>query len=407
MNFFNKLGDLLGFSNKFMGMFSLYRVGDSGQIWLQTDKPYHIYMEIPQLPIVVNRIAKMTANGIWKIKDKEGNEIDTPEANAIIKRLQNPSVFETENDYIENSTKHLGVYGNSFIKKNQPSKLLTVPLSLMTLSPRYLQPDLTGKLYNQLKFEDAVKGYQYDDTKTRDYFKTNEIIWIKYADIDNPLIGKSPIEHLKYPLSNIKEAYSYRNAIMAKKGALGFISSEAKDEAGTRAWGEVDRREFEREYFNKYGHGHDNLGNEQSPFMTSRHPIKFTPTSYPTKEMQLFEEVDVNLSTICQLYGLSTNMFDTKTTFENLKNGIIQSYQDCIFPNADKLAQAHHVGLNLPEEWELQLDYSHIELLKESKLRGAQAMNQGLAAINQALTSGLIDSDTAQSASMSLISAVI
>jgi phage portal protein BeeE len=250
--------------------------------------------------------------------------------------------------------------------------------------------------------EGVVAGYQYIDNKITKPYATNEIIWLKFDSLDNPIVGESPITQLKYPLSNTQEAYKYRNSILAKKGALGIVSRDEKDAAGSVSWSEPDRREFEEQYFSKYG-----SGDNQRAFMLTKHPLKFTPTSYPTKDMLLFEEIDANLATIAMLYGASTNIFDTKTTFENLKNGIIQTYQDCIFPIADILAQGHKQGLGLPEEWELCLTYDHIELLKESKLRGAQAVNQGLAAITNALSNGLITQEQAASASDSLIATVI
>jgi hypothetical protein len=403
MNILQGIGRFFGLSTKFTNLFyNNIQVGDKGNIWIETNKPYTLYMEIPQLPIVINRIARMTANGVWKIKDKDGNEITSPEAIAVLELLRKPSFIQTENTYIEAVVKHLTLYGNSFSRKNVASRLQTIPTNLITISPRLLQPNLSGLLYDQTTLEGVVKNYRYQDNSTQKTYEVNEIIWAKLDNADNPIIGTSPIEHLKYPLSNIQESYKYRNAILSKKGALGIISSDAVEMGSSRTMSPQDRQEFENEYFQKYG-----SGDGQKAFMMSRFPIRFTPTSYPTKEMQLFEEVEVNLATISQLYGLSTNIFDTKTTFENLKNGIIQSYQDCIFPISDIIAQSHKDGLKLPKEWELSLDYSHIELLKESKLRGAQAVNQGLSAISNALANGLIDEQTAQSASESLLSAVI
>jgi phage portal protein BeeE len=399
----NLMNNLLGWIWK-KNNFVYYRVnvGDVGEVWMSVDEPRILYDTIPQLPIVINRIAKMTANGIWEIVDKDGVKVDTPEAMAIIERLQNPSPFQTENEYIESLVKQFCVYGNTFSKKNTPSKLAKVPLTLITLSAQYCTPILTGKLYDQLTIGGAVSSFRYQDSRMRDTFLPSDVIWAKNTDLDNPLVGISPLMSLKYPLSNIKHAYAYRNSILAKKGALGFVSSEATEMGATRQWSENERTDFEKDYFKKYG-----TEEGQSPFMLTKVPVKFTHTSYPTKDMLLFEEVEANTATICQTFGLSTNVLDTKTTFENLKNGIIQSYQDCIFPIADTLAQSHKTGLNLPKEWTLRLSYEHIELLKESKLRGAQALNQGLQAISNAQNMGIIDQQQAQSASESLISTII
>jgi len=402
MNFLSRLTRWIGAKTNDVFYYNNFTVGDSGNIWIDTEKPFKYYQEIPQLPIVVNRIARMTANGIWAIKDKEGNYIETKEANDVLNLLRKPSFIQTENKYIETNVKQLCVYGNSFVRKNIVSPLQKVPQNIITMSPQLVQPVLTGLLYDQISIEGVIAGYQYIDNKITKPYATNEIIWLKFDSLDNPIVGESPITQLKYPLSNTQEAYKYRNSILAKKGALGIVSRDEKDAAGSVSWSENDRREFEEQYFSKYG-----SGDNQRAFMLTKHPLKFTPTSYPTKDMLLFEEIDANLATIAMLYGASTNIFDTKTTFENLKNGIIQTYQDCIFPIADILAQGHKQGLGLPDEWELCLTYDHIELLKESKLRGAQAVNQGLTAITNALSNGLITQEQAASASDSLIATVI
>src|SRR5690606_2244328 len=153
-------------------------------------------------------------------------------------------------------------------------------------------------------------------------------------DLNNPLMGVSKLVAINRALSNAKGAYSYMNSIINNKGALGFVVGKSKEDGGSQPMLQEDKETLEKGYLNDYGHGKG-----QIPFKILRGDVGFVPTSYPVKEMMLFETLDHALAITAQTYGLNTNIFDTKTTFENLKNGMVQSYQDTIIPFADMVAQ--------------------------------------------------------------------
>jgi hypothetical protein len=391
MNFLQKtLSGLLGLNSN--QLFSrMYMVGTAGEVYLDVNKPFEIYNTIPEAQIVINKFADMYSNFRIVIKDKNGKEIENvPEFDL----LNQPNFLKSQNDYFHEEAVHFLVYGNLFTKKNQPSKL-TAPISLFNISPQYINPKLTGKLFDQIELKGAISEYIYNDGRERKGISVEDVMYVVNASLDNPLIGQSKLVPLKYPLSNIDGAYRYRNAILTKKGALGFVFSKTTAETAlgnmSVGFSEKDKETIESSYFDTMG-----TGDNQKPFKLVDREVGFTPTSYPTKDMLLFEEVEVNKLTIADAYGLSTNIFRTNTTFENLKSGIVQSYQDAIIPHADMMAQRMTKFLELDKRGlKLEYSYDHIDILKESKLNGANAIATSIQAINNAVQNNLIDRNRA------------
>jgi hypothetical protein len=114
--------------------------------------------------------------------------------------------------------------------------------------------------------------------------------------------------------------------------------------------------------------------------------------SYPTKDLLLLEQIDANKLTICDHFGLNINIFSSKTaTFENVKNGIIQSYNDAVFPFADQFTQKIQKELGVDEkQYKLSLDYSHISVLQADKEKEAKTLQMQLDSVANAVSNQII-----------------
>jgi len=119
--------------------------------------------------------------------------------------------------------------------------------------------------------------------------------------------------------------------------------------------------------------------------------LKWTPFSYPTKDLMLFEEITSDLRAIIDLYGMNEYLFskDKGSTFANLLEGKRMAYQDCIIPYAEDYTYklTNFLGLDATGEW-IALDYSHVEALQQNNKAIAETNKLKAEAYNTLLGSG-------------------
>lgn len=383
------LRDFFYKKNQLYSKGSSYLVGQKGAVWLTVDEPYKLYNCIPQLKNIISKKAMMFSNMSLKLVNKStGEVIDDKEFYNFI---NNPNVMQSMNDWLRQYKEQEQVYGNQFIYKNKPSSLSKYPVSLTNISPRFITPYLTGKTFDQVSLDAIISHYEYYDAtaSTKRRFETSEVLFSRLNDLDNPIIGVSPLESLIYPISNTKAAYEYRNVIMTEKGAIGILSNESKDSMGAIPVDSGDRAKIERSYQKEYG-----IGSGQSRIHITEASLKWQPMTYPTKELMLFEEIDANQNTLLDAFGINRNLYKD-STFENLKSGLIQTYQDTIIPEADQFTQALTKFIITDKNFEIVADYSHLQILQSDKSKEADTISKQIAAINQLVSLRMISNQEA------------
>jgi phage portal protein BeeE len=360
-------------------------VGQKGPVWISTDEPFELYNTIPQLKAVIDRKASMFCNMEIYLVDAKGNR---KEDKDLQKLIQNPNPIQTMNGFLKEFKIQEQVYGNQFMFKNKPSNLYKYPATLFNISSNYIQPILSGKIFRQVSVDDIIKGYEYKDASgTKENYDTNDILYSRLTNINHPVLGLSPVTSLQYVLSNIKLAYEFRNVTMAQRGPLGILSNESKDSMGAIPLTSDERKKVEEQFTTEYG-----IGIGQRKIKLTEASLKWQAMSFATKDMMLFEEVDSNLITLVDSFGLNINMFSNKNaTFENVKNSILQVYQDTIIPEADQFTQSFGKFIGVPENLRLVASYEHLSLLKENKQKGLQGINTLIDALTKAVSGGLLD----------------
>lgn len=392
-NFFYSLGDLLGGTSKrakkqFFNSRVPYMV-NKGQVYINTDVPYDIYKKIPQISIPIDKIAAMFSNGVFMIERiSDGSKDVLPP--DLEKLLNNPNVLQSQNAWMSQYIKQYLVYGNQYIKKNQVSTLSKYPSALMNISPAYMIPVLTGKVFDQVSIDGIIKYFEYDENGSVKQFKTNEVLYSKIGDLDNPIIGFSPLLSLEFPISNTELAYKYLNCISGEKGAIGTLSTTNKDGMGVLPMTAEEKKEIERTYRSENG-----IEDDQKKIHITTGSVTWTPMSYPTKDLLLMEQIDANFLTILAKFGVNQNVF-VNSTYENLKNGLIQTHNDTIVPHADSFTQALSTFIGIDKGYRLVLDYSHLPYLQTDKKQEADTFQSVSLALNNLVQSQVINAAQAQ-----------
>lgn len=360
-----------------------------GEVYIDTLVPYDLYNTIPQLRTPVDKLAAMFSNGVFKYQKIGSDKLDAlpPE---IAKLLENPNVLQGQNPFLNQYLRQLIVYGNQFIYKNSASKLTTTPQSLINVSAAYIKPKLTGKLFDQVSLDGIVSGFEYSENGSIKKFETSQILWSKISDLDNNLIGYSPLKAMKYPLSNTVAAYQYLNCISTEKGGIGVLSSQSKDAMGALPMTEEEKKQLEATYRQENG-----IEDNQKKIHITTGSVTWTPMSYPTKDLLLMEQIDANFLAILNVLGVNQNLF-INSTYENLKHGLIQTHNDTVVVYADGFTQALSKFIGVPEGFRLVLDYSHLPYLQTDKKQEADTFQSVSLALNNLVQSQVINAAQAQ-----------
>jgi len=383
------LNDLLskfGFGNRAMEKnYFLSRtqlIGGKGAVYIDTDTPYQLINSIPQLKLAIEKLGTMFSNGVLVLENIEtGETIEDKELQAL---LEQPNFLQGQNEFLKQYITQLYAYGSQFIRIGQKYSLAKYPSSLLPISAANITAHLTGKLFNQTEMKGIVSHYEYTENGYRKRFEVDEIIWSRIPDLDNPLVGCSPIKSLRYPLTNTKYAYDYLNVISSDKGALGMLTSKAKDTMGSIPLTPEQRKEIEKQHRETYG-----TADGQSRILIGEAEMDWKPMSYPTKDLLLLDQIDANFKTILDVLGINPNIF-INSTYENLRNGLIMTYQDTIIPAADMLAQDLSKALKVKKGTRITAKYDHISILQEDTSKQLDDIGKKSATLVQLVTAGII-----------------
>lgn len=381
----NFFGNLFSRDNSGFVYRNNYILGRKESVILDTDKPYNIYNSIPQIRQIVDKKATMFSNMNLRLINTNTGEV--VEDKDLHKLIQNPNIFQSMNKWLRNFKTQEQIYGNQFIYKNKPSNLTKFPISLMNISPAYMTVNMTGKVFDQIDINEVISSYTYKDSTSKKEFATSDIMYTKLDDLDNPVIGKSPLVSLALPISNTKLAYDYRNIIMAEKGAIGILKNRSRDVTGSIPLKPEEKKEIQDKLVNDYG-----IGQGQNRVLITGSDIEWQPMTYPTRDLLLFEEVDANHLTMVDHFGMNINIFSSKNqTYENVKNALIQCYQDTIKPEADEFTQALGKFIGIKEGFHLEADYSHVQILQADKKDEEDLIKSRVASVIELSQAGIIN----------------
>jgi phage portal protein BeeE len=392
MGFIDYIGGFFGNSRQSEKQYfnsRIEKIGGRGAVYLDTNVPYNLVNSIPHLKTATEKLGSMFSNmRLVKEDIKTGKEVEDPE---LFKLLENPNVLQSQNDYLSQYITQLIVYGNQFQYRNKASKLSKYPSALMNISAAHLTPILTGKYFDQIDLKGIISHYEYRELSSVRKFDVEDILWNKIADLDNPLVGCSPLKSLKYPLTNTKYAYDYLNVISADKGAIGILSTSQKDGMGAIPMTPEEKSDIEKTYRNDYG-----TGDGQKRIHITEGTTTWTPMTYPTGQLLLLEQIDKNFEMVLDVLGINKNIF-INSTYENLKHGLILTYQDTIIPYADEFTQSLSKFLNIEPGYRLVGKFDHISILKDDESKNLANFETKSKSLRELVTGGIITAEQANS----------
>lgn len=338
-----------------------------GADWVDTgdNNKFNLYNTTAHLKAVIDRKALMKANVRYKHKRKSGDQEVTVENSPFIYLLENPNFLQSGNEFIQQRDILKSIYGNGIIYMNKagqtPKLLWNLPVNQMVINR-------TGKLFKQIDISGVIENYELkaiNQGGINETYDVNDIIHLRDPNPNDPVKGLSKLEGLMMPISNVRGALGFRNRIITSNAMLGILSSEVRAAAGmdpAPMLDEDEQKKISEGFQNRYG-----MQEGKSDILQTQAGVRWTPLSYPTKDLLLFEEVDEDFRSIIDAFGLNANIFSFsgQSTYENMEHGIRLAYRDTIIPESENeaLAFSKAFGMDGEKEW-IEACFDHLDLLK-------------------------------------------
>ena len=339
--------------------------GKKTAVWIDTSKPFQNYIEIPELRTVIDKKAQMISNGTPRlIRESDGTEVEQHWAIDLIK---NPNPMQSWNDVMYSISVNDSLYSSAFVYA--PKRSFGIVNLFVPLATHKMQINTTGKSLKQMESGGLIKDYVFNyNEDNKETLSNDEVIIIQTTDGVNILNSVSRIESLKYPLSNIKAQYNKRNVLLENMGAIGILSTTNSDLGGALPMSPEEKEKIQRDWYNR----------SKDEIIISESDIKWTPMSFKTKDLMLFEELKADKLAIIDAFGLNYYIFSNEdgSTYSNVNYGERLAYTNTIIPESKHIYDNITEQLGLDKEGlRLTATFDHIPVLQNDILQDAQAIN--------------------------------
>lgn len=356
----------------------LFNAVDGGDLYFDfngVNSCVKAYEECPPIAAIINKKAQTLINGkIW-VMNRKGKEATSDTANKIRKLLSKPNPIQNTKQFISQGYIYKQLFGFNVILIMKPVGFSNIDAyQLWNIPPTLLSIEETDSLF----FNEQDNNYLSKvilSYKSKNILLNNNNLFIQKdstSSFSSIYFPSSRIKSISMPINNIIGAYQSRNTLIKRRGALGIISSDTKDESGTVSLTSNEKDDLQKEFL-KYG-----LMKDQYQVIISNAAIKWQQMGYPTRDLMLFEEIEDSTMRICDAYGYPYRLLSSDKNNSlggsDLKEYKKLLYQDMIIPDAEIIADDFNLlfGLNdLPER--IEIDYAHIAIMQEDKQKEAQA----------------------------------
>jgi hypothetical protein len=244
--------------------------------------------------------------------------------------------------------------------------------------------NLTGKKLKQMDAEDLIDKFAFKyDTGEEEDIPWLDMLYFTTDDGMNIIKPVSRIETLRYPLSNIKAQYHKRNVLLENIGAIGILSAENSDMAGTIPMTPEEKTQIQRDWYKR----------QKDELIITEAKVNWTPMSYPTKDLMLFEELTADKLALFDAYGLNANIFSSVNgaTFSNVRDSIRMIYTDTIIPETQSLYDSMMRQWGLHEQgYYLEADFHHLPVMQDDEVASQQVVKTKVDAYSILLRDGII-----------------
>ena len=290
--------------------------------------------------------------------------------------LTQPNPLQTFSDFIYQSIAYELVTGKNFTHAYLPEglsfnyrnivNLVNLPPDLVSIRLASANPSIYAR-----GIEDVIIGYNFSGFPL---LKTENVLYsraqsLRATDYSN-VLGFSPLNASAKAVELLNIVYQARNVIYRKRGALGFLTSGAKDDTGAVALTPQEKQAAIDELNKMHG-----LASHQSPIGVIQAPVSFVKVSADIKDLMPHEEMQLLTNEIASVLRVPRELVDVSksSTYENQKQAEVKLYQSVIIPAANNKANELTNFLRLGDRnVKIVASFDHIAALHEDKKAKAE-----------------------------------
>jgi hypothetical protein len=353
--------------------------GKKEAVWVDVHDAWKLYIEIPELRAVIDKRAQMMASNHPCLYDAQGNKV---ESHWLLSLIDKPNAVQSWADVVYSLSVQDGLYNNAFAYA--PARMAGIRNLIVPLPADKVKMHLSGKRLKQMDAEDLVDKFTFVyDTGDKEDILWEDMLYFITDDGMNIIKPVSRIETLRYPLSNIKAQYHKRNVLLENIGAIGILSAENSDMAGTIPMTPEEKQKIRNDWYRR----------SKDELIITEAKVDWTPMSYPTKDLMLFEELTADKMALFDAYGLNANIFssDKGATFTNVRDSIRMIYTDTIIPETQSMYDSMMRQWGLHDQgYYLKAEFDHLPIMQDDEVSAQQVIKTKAEAYSMMLRDGVI-----------------
>lgn len=327
-----------------------------------------LFYSLPEIFAPVHEIAKRVSDANWQLRKDWNDEIDYKDQD-FNRLFSQPNPLVSFKDFVYQAVCYEILTGKQLWFFNKPT----------ALPDEYKSIVAWWNLPAHLVTAEAVKGSDpYTATSINDFVKywkkgTRKFETEKVLPICNLSLSsgtdvndtKALLLGADKAIKNLIPVYEARGMIYIKRGAMGFLVSNKKDDSGMIALTRAEKKELNKDVNDNYG-----LTGGKSTVGITNQPVSFVKTSMSISEMQPFDETLADAVAIYKVLRVPRHLVPSKdnSTFANADADMRSFYIDVIIPWAERYAEIWTSYMKLKDfRRYIKPDYSHIGFLQENK----------------------------------------
>jgi hypothetical protein len=337
--------------------------GKKEAVWVDVHDAWKLYIEIPELRAVIDKRAQMMASNHACLYDASGTKVDK---HWVLDLIDKPNAVQSWADVVYSLSVQDGLYNNAFAYA--PARMAGIRNLIVPLPADKVKMHLSGKKLKQMDAQDLVDKFTFVyDTGDKEDITWEDMLYFTTDDGMNIIKPVSRVETLRYPLSNIKAQYHKRNVLLENIGAIGILSAQDSDMAGTIPMSPEEKQRIRNDWFRR----------SKDELIITEAKVDWTPMSFPTKDLMLFEELTADKIALFDAYGMNSNIFssDKGATFTNVRDSIRMIYTDTIIPETQSLYDSMMRQWGLHQQgYYLQAEFDHLPIMQDDEVQSANTM---------------------------------
>lgn len=341
------------------------------------------YCKCSPVSTIINRLASSMANGKWWIVDDKNNDV-SKKHESVSSLINNPNPLQTRTELIKQIDIYHNLYGITYLYAVVPEGYNSPvdAISLWPINPERIKPVFKKDIiYFAKNIEDIIEKYVITIGGMQIDVNPKHILTVRdsYGDICSfdKFDSTSRIGGLQYEIRNIIQAQEAIYSLNKDRGAQGIITNKTKDASGNIPLSPEEKKQIQEEYQKRYG-----LSESQAKILITDSDLGWQQMSFNVKDLMLFEGIKQNIESISDALNYPFELLANQkgTTYANRSEAIKYLYQDNTMPRAGIYEEKFNAFFELDND-KIEIDFSHIEYLKEAEKERAEALFK----LNQAL----------------------